>query len=68
MNTASITNKRLLLKERGNYKFIFSLKPVTFYCKKDFTVKKILQIIINPTCGLLCRLSYWENVNGHTNL
>ena len=34
---------------------MFSLKTVTFYCKKDFTT---LQIIINPTCGLLCFLSY----------
>ena len=37
MNTALITNKRLLLKERGSYKFMFSLETVTLYCKKDFT-------------------------------
>ena len=35
MNTASITNKKLLLKEKGSYKFMFSLEIVTFYCKKD---------------------------------
>ena len=35
MTTASITNKRLLLKERCSYKFMFSLETVTFYCKKD---------------------------------
>ena len=40
MNTASITNKRLLQKERGGCKFRFSLETVTFYCKK------ILQLII----------------------
>ena len=37
INTALITNKKLLLKERGNYKFIFSLETVTFHCKKKFT-------------------------------
>ena len=34
MNTASITNKRLLEKGRGSYEFMFALKIVTFYCKK----------------------------------
>ena len=62
INTALITNKKLLLKERGNYKFIFSLKTITFHCKKK------LQIIINPTCAILCLLSYWENTNTHSNL
>ena len=37
MNTVSVTNKRLLLKEKDDYKFMFSLEAVTFYCKKDFT-------------------------------
>ena len=31
-NAASITNKRLLQNEKGNCKFILSLKTVTFYC------------------------------------
>ena len=39
MNTASVTNKRLLQKERGSYKFMFPLETITFYCKK------ILQLI-----------------------
>ena len=47
MNTASITNKRLLLKERGSYTFMYSLETVTFYYKKK------LQIVISPACGLL---------------
>ena len=34
MNTASVRNKRLLQKEKGSYKFMFSLETVTFYCKK----------------------------------
>ena len=38
------------------------LRTVTFYCKK------ILQLILNPTCGLLCLLSYWENMNSQTDL
>ena len=33
MNTNPITNKRLLKRKGGSYKFIFSLKTVTFYCK-----------------------------------
>ena len=33
MNTVSVTNKRLLLKERGSYKFIFFFETVNFYCK-----------------------------------
>ena len=48
IKTASITNKRLRYKERGSYKFMFSLETVSFYCKK------ILQLIINLTYGLLC--------------
>ena len=40
MNTALVTNKRLLQKESGSYKFMFSLEYVTFYCKK------ILQLTI----------------------
>ena len=31
MNSASFTNKRLLSKKIGNYKFTFSLETVTFY-------------------------------------
>ena len=40
MNATSITNKRLFQKERGSYKFMFSLETITFYCIK------ILQLII----------------------
>ena len=40
MNTASITNKRLLQKERGSYELVFTLETVTFY------YKNILQLII----------------------
>ena len=40
MNTASITNKKLLQKERDSCKFMSSLETVTFYCKK------ILQLTI----------------------
>ena len=32
--TVSITNKALLLNEKGSYNFMFSLKIVTFYWKK----------------------------------
>ena len=49
INTASIKNKRLLSKERGSYKFMFSLETVTLYCKKN------LQLTI----------SYWENISSH---
>ena len=40
MNIASVTNQRLLSKERGSNKFAFTLETVTFYCKK------ILQLFI----------------------
>ena len=33
VNTASFTNKRLLWKERGCYKFMLSLESATFHCK-----------------------------------
>ena len=36
MNTASITNKRLLYKEKGGYKFMVSLETITFYCFINF--------------------------------
>ena len=39
---------------------MFSLETATFYCNK------ILQLIINSTCGLLCLTTYWENINSHS--
>ena len=61
MNTASATKKRLLEKERGSYKFMFSVETATFYCKK------ILQLLYNSVCGLFCLLiSYWKSINSHS--
>ena len=34
MNTAPITKKGCCKKERGRYKFMFSLETFTSYCKK----------------------------------
>ena len=34
INATSITNKRLLQKERGSYKFTLSFEAVIFYCRK----------------------------------
>ena len=45
MNAALVTNKRLLQKERGSYKFIFSLETVTCYCKKILQLTVILYVV-----------------------
>ena len=34
MKTGSVTNNRLLKKERRSYKFMFSLETITFNCRK----------------------------------
>ena len=46
INTASVTNKRLLLNERGSCVFMFSLEIVTFYCQKGFTTYYLILYVI----------------------
>ena len=31
-----------------------------------FIVKRFYNLLYNPTCGLLCLLSYWEYMNSHS--
>ena len=45
------------MKGGTGYKFMFSLKTVTFYWKKKF-----YNFLYNPKCGLLCLLNYWDNI------
>ena len=41
---------------------MLSFETVSFYWKK------VLEPIMNPTCGLLCLSSYWENMNNQSDL
>ena len=46
----------------GSYELMFSLKTITFYCKK------IYHLLYNPICGLLCLLSYWKSQKQSTEV
>ena len=48
MNTASVIYKtnNTVKYERGSYKFIFSLKTLTFNWKKDFTTYYIILYVV----------------------
>ena len=48
MNTASVIYKtnNTVKYERGSYKFIFSLKTLTFDWKKDFTTYYIILYVV----------------------
>ena len=39
---------------------MLSLKTVTFILKRFYN------LLYNPICGLLCPLSYWKNINSHS--
>ena len=32
----------------------------------SFIVKRFYNLLYNPTCGLLCLLSYWKSINSHS--
>ena len=55
MNTALITNKRLLKRKEVVRSSCFLGKLLPFILK-----------IYNLTCGLLFLLSYWESTDGHS--
>ena len=46
MNTASLTSKRLLQKERGSYKFMFSSVHFYLLLENDFTTYYIILYVV----------------------